>query len=73
MNSMLRTASKAMLGCSPSRCHCQWQEDIEKSESETVLSACPLLALSGHFWMLGASPLSWGKADISDACSNVCL
>ena len=34
---------------------------------------CPLLALSGHFWMARRMSAFVGKADISDACSNVCL
>ena len=32
----------------------------------------PLLALSGHFWTVRRVSAFVGKADISDACSNVC-
>ena len=35
--------------------------------------ACPLMALSGHFWTARRMSAFVGKADISDACSNVCL
>ena len=31
------------------------------------------MALSGHFWTARRMSALVGKADISDACSNVCL
>ena len=34
---------------------------------------CLLMALSGHFWTARSMSAFVGKADISDACSNVCL
>ena len=36
-------------------------------------SPCRLLALNGHFWTASHMSAFVGKADISGACSNVCL
>jgi hypothetical protein len=38
-----------------------------------TLERCLLMALSGHFWTARRMSGFVGKADISDACSNVCL